>query len=435
MLGLLLWLLLFGWVGAESGTSVMVDFHVSPSFTRVYHKTFEGDYQLVGVGSGKHPLTLDAAEATDEREVILRFVVPLWNTDLTKLDRGEMPPEFPDQFVSGDKLRKTRRFPAQGVHPSGLSLIQSLQAYTRRYPALFLLLGLPLPWLLVRKMKSAAPSVVPHQGATRIGAYELGGLLGSGGMSQVYSAVSPERSEPVALKLLRGELCLEESARARFEREIRVSLPLSHPNLAHLYDWGQTDDGRLYLACELLRGQTLKERLETPLEPREVESVLRQLGAALTYLHEQNLVHRDVKPSNVFLCEDGRLKLMDLGIARGLDLTAVTRTGKSIGTPSYMAPEQWRGEVCPASDQYALGVLAFELLSGEKPFPALEAGEVMYQHLESPIPAYAASGAVDAVLRRMLAKNPASRFPSIEEAVESLCRALSQSGDGDVTVA
>lgn len=223
--------------------------------------------------------------------------------------------------------------------------------------------------------------------------------------------------EDVAVKIMHFELTETADASERFNREVKAHLALTHRNLPALLDWGEHKDGRLYLVMELLEGETLKERLkrERTLADEDVAAILTSVAAALDYLHSKGFVHRDVKPSNVFCLARGGVKLTDMGIAQNLELAPMTRTGRVIGTPHYMAPEQVSGQASPASDQYSLGVMAFEMLAGRRPFVSSDAQELVQSQLSQHPPPLTdfrpdASPKLQEALFRILAKNPQRRF-------------------------
>lgn len=200
--------------------------------------------------------------------------------------------------------------------------------------------------------------------------YDLGDRLGTGGMADVYRATDRVLHREVAVKVLR-ETADTETDRARFTSEARTLARLSHVNLVMVLDAGMTTD-QPFLVMELVEGTTLSDRVQAgPLAPDEVAEIAAQLADALAYAHGQGIVHRDVKPGNVLLGHNGRVKLADFGIARLIgDTVRHTRTGTAIGTAAYLSPEQVRGdEITPAVDVYSLGLVLLEILSGERAFP------------------------------------------------------------------
>lgn len=200
--------------------------------------------------------------------------------------------------------------------------------------------------------------------------YRLDEILGRGGMAEVWRATDPVLDRSVAVKLLR-DTADEEADRLRFTAEARTLARLSHPGLVMLLDAGINAE-RPYLVLELVEGRTLDQECGgRPTDPARVAEIGRELGAAIAYAHEAGVIHRDVKPANVLLGRDGRVKLADFGIARLIGETVRhTRTGQAIGTAAYLSPEQVRGEdVTVATDVYSLGLLLLEALTGERAYP------------------------------------------------------------------
>ncbi len=276
-----------------------------------------------------------------------------------------------------------------------------------------------------RRTLGASRSSFAHP---KFGRYQALDVIGRGGTSEVFLATSEglAGAESVALKVLHEK---SGTARQRFEREVKVCLALQHPNLMQLYDWGTHTDDRLYLVCELLEGETLRDRLSAgPLDAAQTTSVVSAVGSALSYLHSEGVAHRDIKPGNIFLCRNGRTKLLDLGIAKTDEVAPITQTGVAIGTPHYMSPEQIQGKAGESSDQYSLGVLTFEMLTGRRPFEANDITELYKKHLEEQppgLPPEAGSPLTEQIIHRMMAKLPKNRYPSVAEAVESLTESLS----------
>lgn len=221
--------------------------------------------------------------------------------------------------------------------------------------------------------------------------YEVVTSIGEGGMGMVYKAIDQRSGDTVALKVLHRDISGDERTVRRFFSEARVLASLTHPNIIRLYDFGRTSDGLLYIAMELLSGKPVDDMIrlnELPLE--DALQIIDQTASALAEAHLQGVIHRDLKPANIFMdkAEDGapRVTVLDFGIAKiagsGQNLTA---TGKVMGTPSYMAPEQIRGQAPdPRTDIYALGAMGYELISGQPPFLADGPIAVLFMHLERP---------------------------------------------------
>jgi eukaryotic-like serine/threonine-protein kinase len=276
------------------------------------------------------------------------------------------------------------------------------------------------------------------------GRYALEELVGAGGMSSVFKARDTLLERNVALKVLHQHYTDDDKYVERFRREARVVAQLSHPNIVTVIDRGE-DAGRQFIVFELVEGRTLKEILdeEGRLPVRRALEIAVQVARGLAFAHEQGLVHRDVKPQNVILNGDGRAKVTDFGIARSLDVQGVTQSGTVLGTSNYIAPEQAKGEtVDQTTDVYSLGVVLFELLTGDVPFPGESFVAVAMQHVsEAPpsllearpdVPARVAH-AVD----RALEKDPAARFPTMDAfaaELEACLAALGPRPDADVTL-
>lgn len=250
----------------------------------------------------------------------------------------------------------------------------------------------------------------------RVGRYELGEPLGRGGMAEVYRATDASLGRAVAVKLILPHFAAQADFRERFLREARLVAALNHPNILPVYDFGE-EDGVAFLVMPLLEGGSLADRMEGRSFPLEqVVEWVGQLAGALDAAHGEGILHRDVKPSNVLVGKDGRLSLADFGIAKSAESsTRLTTTGAVVGTPAYMAPELARGETAsPASDRYALAVLAYELLAGDPPFRGDSALAVLHRHVTEPVPPItrkvpALPKALDRVLERALAKEPGER--------------------------
>ena len=254
---------------------------------------------------------------------------------------------------------------------------------------------------------------------SQIGAYRLEEELGRGAMGIVFRAEPSSGGDAVAVKLLKEELSENETFVRRFLREARVAAEVEHPNLVRVLEAGEAN-GRHYLAVEYIAGGTLRRRLDAdgPLTLEQTTRLARQIGTALDALHEAGLVHRDVKPENVMLDEEGHALLADYGLAKGPAYTVLTRPGQVMGTPAYMAPELVNGaEATSSTDLYALGCVLFESLAGRPPFTGSNVFELLVSHVEREPPSVAAvrddvPASVDEVQGRALAKEAAGRPPT-----------------------
>jgi serine/threonine-protein kinase len=228
---------------------------------------------------------------------------------------------------------------------------------------------------------------------TVLGEYTIEAKIGEGGMGQVYAATHPVIGKHAAVKILNKELCSDQAHVDRFIDEARVVNQIQHPNIVDIFAFGETVDGRVYFVMEWLKGESLRERIARgTMTPAEVEGVLRPLCQALQAAHEKGIIHRDLKPDNVFFAQvrdaEPRVTLLDFGIAKLVHRdrkVEKTATGAMVGTPQYVAPEQAKGHAIDARvDIYALGAIAFEMLTGGPPFVADNAMEVVAKHLMEP---------------------------------------------------
>jgi hypothetical protein len=250
----------------------------------------------------------------------------------------------------------------------------------------------------------------------QVGPFVLGKKLGDGGMGVVYRATYTKTGQDVALKLLPPELLDNEKIVARFERELEILKKMKHPHIVQCYGGGKKGNQRFY-AMELIGGgslsQLLRSRGRLPWE--DVVEYGIQICKALTYAHGNGIIHRDIKPANLLLTKEGKLKLSDFGIARDNSATALTATGRTVGTYHYMAPEQIKdGSVSHKADLYALGCVLYELLTGEPPFEGESAANIFYKHLEEKPPRAAAKALdcpvwLDTLIAQLLEKDPAKR--------------------------
>lgn len=267
----------------------------------------------------------------------------------------------------------------------------------------------------------------------KVGRYRLIKRLGTGGMAVVYRALPDEsldESGAVAIKLIRAEEAQSVEFRKRFAREVEVCSKLVHPNIVSVLDSGD-HEGCLYLVMEVIPGDTLRKRL-TPggLPLKEAAKLLEAIFAAVHHAHTRGVVHRDLKPDNIMVTGAGRVVVMDFGLARRHDFSTVTATGSILGTPAYMAPEQIQGgSVEPSIDQYALGTMVYEMLTGRIPFDIQDPVQLILKHLtEQPQPPgkhrRGLPAGVDDVVLRMLEKDPRERFADVESAGRALLSLL-----------
>ncbi|ADD46086.1 Stk1 family PASTA domain-containing Ser/Thr kinase [Stackebrandtia nassauensis] len=269
------------------------------------------------------------------------------------------------------------------------------------------------------------------------GRYEIGGMIGYGGMAEVHRGRDIRLGRDVAIKMLRTDLARDETFLTRFRREAHNAATLNHPSIVAVYDTGEDTDSGVpvpYIVMEFVEGRTLKEVLtaEGRLSPRRACEILADVCAALDFSHRHQIIHRDVKPGNVMLSSNGQIKVMDFGIARALAAgqATMTQTSAVIGTAQYLSPEQARGETVDArSDVYASGCLIYELLCGEPPFTGDNPVSVAYQHVrEAPIPPSHRNPdvppSVDAITLKALEKNPINRYQSAGEMRDDLERAI-----------
>ena len=283
--------------------------------------------------------------------------------------------------------------------------------------------------------------------ARQLGQYRLRRLLGAGGMGEVYLAEHLLLKRPCAVKLIRPGAATDPRALERFEREVRLTATLSHPNIVEVYDYGRAEDGTYYYVMEYLPGLSLDELVERhgPLPPGRVVYLLRQVCQALSEAHAAGLIHRDIKPSNVIAARrsgmDDVAKLLDFGLVlprAGSPTPQLTGEGQVLGTPLFMAPEQVMGGgrvVDERSDLYALGAVAYFLLTGRPPFDGENGIGVMIAHARDPVVPPSRDRAdvpedLERVVLRCLAKEPTERFPdaeSLERALGACCCA----GDWD----
>ena len=274
----------------------------------------------------------------------------------------------------------------------------------------------------------------------RIGRYKIVRELGRGAMGVVYHAIDPNIGRPVAIKTVNLGVVPkaedQERMRERLFREARSAGILSHPGIVTIYDVEQQDD-LAYIAMEYVDGPTLDQLLSQPeaLAPERMFSIFGQTAAALDYAHGKGIVHRDIKPANIMIAADGTAKITDFGIAKIAASEQFTMTGSIVGTPHYMSPEQVQGQTVDGrSDQFSLAVIAYEVLTGEKPYTGEHLTTVVYKIVaeEPPLPRRinaSLTGPIETVLRKGLAKKPDARYRACVEFAEALEAACASSKD------
>jgi eukaryotic-like serine/threonine-protein kinase len=254
---------------------------------------------------------------------------------------------------------------------------------------------------------------VPERDVVLAGRYRVDSKIATGGMGEVWRGEDTVLGRPVAVKLIRAEFAGDAETLARFRDEARHAAAVSHPGIAHVYDYGESGPARLpFIVMELVDGPSLTQLLAGgPLDVSRVLDVVAQAAAALAAAHAAGLVHRDIKPGNLLIAPDGVVKITDFGIAHAADSVPLTRTGTLIGTPAYLAPERIAGSPgSPASDLYALGMVAYECLAGTLPFTGTPV-EVTLAYARRALPPLPASvpGPVAALVAELTAKDPAAR--------------------------
>jgi eukaryotic-like serine/threonine-protein kinase len=257
--------------------------------------------------------------------------------------------------------------------------------------------------------------------------YQVERPLGQGGMSVVYLARELDLNRPVAVKVLPVRLSFDQESVKRFQREAKIAAGLDHPHIVPVYRVGTTPS-LLWYSMKLVEGQSLGEVLEAhpQMDLEECVAIMEQVGAGLQYAHRRGVVHRDVKPSNVMIDQEGWAWVCDFGVAKAFGAVPLTQTGSTLGTPRYMSPEQcYAGVVDGRSDQYSLGTLTYECLAGQPVFTADSIGEYVHKHTSVPAPSLRETrpdlpDTVVEAVERALNKAPDKRFPDVQDFVRAL---------------
>ena len=269
-------------------------------------------------------------------------------------------------------------------------------------------------------------------GTVIVDRYEIQGVLGQGGAGTVFQVVDLTLDREVcALKLLQPELSQDESTLGRFRNEVILARKLGHKNIARTYDFGSAGNGYFYITMEFLPSGNLSDLIRgeksTGLDLRARLSILKEIAEGIAYAHEMGIIHRDLKPENILLSKEGHIKISDFGLARSLfEDKGLTRTGETVGTPCYMAPEQFRGEkIDGRADIYAFGILAFEMLSGERPFYSANYRALADLHMLYPLPKlqsknFRIHSSLERIVRRCTEKKASDRYQNAHQVVLDL---------------
>lgn len=265
--------------------------------------------------------------------------------------------------------------------------------------------------------------------------YQIIKTIGEGGMANVYLALDTILNRNVAVKVLRGDLADDEKFVRRFQREALSASKLTHPNIVEVYDVGE-DKGKYYIVMEYIKGQTLKSLVKKrgALMLPEVVDIMFQLLSGIMCAHDSYIIHRDIKPQNVMILEDGTVKITDFGIAMALNNNELTQTNSVMGSVHYLPPEQANGNGSTIkSDIYSLGILMYELLTGKIPFKGENAVEIAIKHMKEPIPSICSQfpnipQSIENVVLKACAKNPKNRYDSVRDMYDDIKNALTEEG-------
>lgn len=354
-----------------------------------------------------------AGDLTQAAEVLDALGAKDRAAELRRQHGPEEPPSPEPQIVEQPQRLTTQ----QPLHHSAEHALRELcQSIPPQKPA-------PAP----RARESVPSAIAP--GFILAGRYLLERRIGAGGMADIFAARDIELDDQIAIKVFRQGItdpAHAHEALQRFRQELRLTRRLSHPNIIQVFDINAYQ-GHRYITMELLDGGSLKRFTQKSLNCNTALAIVRQVADGLAEAHRNGIVHRDIKPENLALTESGRIKIMDFGIAKCHREPGVTVAGTTAGTPEYMAPEQVTNfsQVSPAADQYSLGIVAYELLTGGLPFVHPEIVGLMWQHVQEPPPSLREKiptlpRAVERLILKMLAKKPDERFASCETLIQKL---------------
>lgn len=410
-----------------------VRFRVVPEDAEVFHAASASNVanQPKPIGRANQPLLLDKTKYP-QGDLAVIFRAPGYQDQvmsfpiMAAIKRGALSVVLPAEGkepVRLIKVAQSRATIALGLAVGLLGLGGGIAAYAKFRTSRVKVFDIQ-SWVADNVISgSDGDPLVGH----KLGPYWVLEKLGHGGMATVYRACHEERlNEPLALKLIHPHVAEGADFEGRFRREVSIGSNLVHRGIVEVKDAGVLE-GRHYIALELVEGKDLRSSL--PPDGLSLQAALPYLTAifeAVSFAHSKGVVHRDLKPENVLVTAEGKVKLTDFGLARSHDVTTLTATGSIMGTPGYMAPEQICGQPLNlATDQYALGVLTFELCTGRLPFVAEEMMQVLMAHLHTPPPLPSSlkpelPQGLDLLVRRMMAKEPKDRYPTVAEALRAL---------------
>jgi predicted Ser/Thr protein kinase len=429
MKALLVGLLLLACTHVCAAETRRVVFHTIPPHVNVSLEVTTEGTQGLQIGYSDQPLSIDLDRFKD---VSGFYVILSANGYVDKKER-----------IETDYFRFHEVYPPEGAtHLDPRYWWVPWRDWLRQYAVEVGLVGTAFGaalflWIPVWRRRSRAAALLTSLAATTtdtdpmlmktIADYRLVERLGRGGSASVYRAVpcdSLEDAASVAIKVFLPEY-LDDAGRNRLRHEIKICSRLSHPGIVAILDWGEQND-LVYVTMEYVRGLTLRRLMNAQkLSAGRALECLRGMLKAVAYAHDRGIVHRDLKPENILVVEPAHIKIIDFGLARESNATHLTQTGIVCGTYAYLAPERLFTEDDPRSDQYAIGVMAFEMLCGTRPFGEDPPHVIAHEHLYRDPPSLRArqpevSSTVEAVILRMCAKDTADRFPNLHAALEAL---------------